>query len=114
MTESEGTPNDDREYYSSGASRDTALGKPRYDLIPPGPLRRIAEVYRRGAEKYGEHNWEQGMLTSRMMASLLRHIESYRLGDTTEDHLGHAAFNILGMMFFEGTDWDDKYNWPET
>jgi hypothetical protein len=114
MTESQQNDPGQREVYTSGGSRDTAVGKARYDLIPPGPLYRIAETYRRGAERYGEHNWELGMPTSRMMASLIRHIESYRRGDTSEDHLGHAAFNIIGLMFFEGTEWDDHHEWPST
>lgn len=112
MPEPDSAANEGFDVFASGAMRAPHEGKPRYDLIPPEPLRRIAEMYRRGGERYGEHNWELGMPTSRMLSSLMRHIESYRLGDTTEDHLAHAAFNIIGIMFFEGTEWDDRYEWP--
>lgn len=38
--------------YSSGMKRDTDENKPRYDLIPPELLKRLAELYARGAVKY--------------------------------------------------------------
>jgi len=100
-----------RQEFSSGARRDTQAGKPRYDLIPPGPLRRIAELYARGAVKYGETdgemNWVKGMPSSRVMGSLLRHVELYRDGDRTEDHPAAICWNALALMFFEGTEFDD-------
>lgn len=100
-----------RESFASGAVRDVQEGKPRYDLIPPVPLKRLADLYARGAEKYDDHNWAKGMNTSRILASLLRHIEAYRLGDKTEDHLAAAAWNAFAIMHFEGTEWDDFYDW---
>lgn len=101
----------DKEVFEGGAIRDTQDGKPRYDLIPPGPLRRVADLYARGAEKYDEHNWTRGMNTSRMMASLLRHVEQYRAGDRVEDHLAAIVFNAFGIMHFEGTEWEDNFDW---
>ena len=43
--------------FKSGMRRDSTEGKPRYDLIPLEPLKRLAELYARGAEKYGDRNW---------------------------------------------------------
>ena len=40
--------------YESGFRRDINKNKPRYDLIPPELLYRLAMVYTRGAEKYGD------------------------------------------------------------
>lgn len=96
-----------REDFASGARRDTQDGKPRYDLIPPRPLKRLAELMARGAEKYGDSNWTLGMPSSRFLASLMRHQEAYRLGDRTEDHLAAVAFNAFSIMYFEGSEWDD-------
>lgn len=96
-----------REEFESGARRDTQDGKPRYDLIAPAPLKRVAELMARGAVKYGDHNWMKGMPASRFLASLMRHVEAYRLGDRDEDHLAAAVFNALAIMHFEGTNWDD-------
>jgi len=102
-----------REEFDSGARRDTQDGKPRYDLIPPGPLKRLAELYARGAEKYDEHNWTKGMPISRYLASLMRHPEQYREGDTEEDHLAAVVWNAMAIMYFQGTDWDDLFDWTQ-
>lgn len=99
-----------REEFGSGAVRDTQNDKPRYDLIPPKGLKRVAELYARGAAKYDDHNWRKGMPSSRFMASLLRHVEQYRAGDRDEDHLAGAIFNALALIEFEGTEWDDLTN----
>ena len=96
-----------RQSFESGAVRDTQDGKPRYDLIPPKGLKRVAEVYARGSEKYSDHNWRKGMPSSRFMASLLRHVEAYRRGERDEDHIGQAIFNALALIEFEGSEWDD-------
>lgn len=101
----------EREEFAAGAVRDTQHGKPRYDLIPPGPLQRVAELYARGAEKYEPFNWVQGIPTSRFLASLMRHLEQYRQGDKVEDHLAAIVFNAFGIMHFEGSDWDDTFDW---
>lgn len=103
----------ERQEFSTGAVRDTQEGKPRYSLIPPAPLKRLAELYTRGAEKYDAYNWHKGQPTSRIFDSLLRHIEAYRLGDRSEDHLAAVSWNAFAMMEFEGTELDDLYNWNQ-
>lgn len=100
-----------REQFEKGSVRDTQDGKPRYNLIPPQPLKRLAELYARGAIKYDEHNWTKGQTSSRTMDSLMRHVESYRLGDRTEDHLAAIAWNAFNLMFFENSGWDDMHEW---
>jgi hypothetical protein len=113
MTEQNYTIRDsgERVAFQSGAVRDTQDGKPRYELLPPGPLRRVALHYANGAKKYADNNWAQGMPTSRFLASLMRHIEQYREGDTVEDHLAAVVFNAFGIMYFQGTEFDDLYPW---
>lgn len=100
-----------REEFSSGSLRDTQDGKPRYSLIPPEPLKRLADLYVRGADKYGEYNWTKGQPTSRILDSLMRHVEAYRSGETSEDHLAAIAWNAFAIMHFEGTEFDDKHDW---
>lgn len=99
------------ESWSSGAVRDSSEGKPRYDLIPPEPLRRLAMVYYEGAQHYGEHNWSKGMPTSRFLASAMRHLEAARAGDKSEDHWAKVLWNIVALMHFQDTEWDDLYDW---
>ncbi len=101
----------EKQVFETGAQRDDQGGKPRYDLIPPMPLRRLAELYSRGADKYDDHNWAKGMPTTRILASLLRHVEAYRAGDETEDHLAAVAWNAFAIMHFQGTEHDDFYDW---
>lgn len=101
----------ERREFSSGAVRDAARGKPRYSLIPPGPLRRLAQQYTKGADKYDDHNWAKGMPVSVLLDSAFRHLEDWRSGDRAEDHLAAVIFNVMGIMHFEGSEWDDFYEW---
>lgn len=101
----------DRQTFQSGAMREPEDGKLRYDLIPPEPLRRLALNMTKGAEKYGPHNWNKGMPTSRMLSAAMRHLEQARMGMTDEDHLAAVVFNIFGIMHFEGTEYDDRHKW---
>jgi hypothetical protein len=84
--------------FPSGMRRDTDKGKPRYDLIPLPMLRRLADLYARGAEKYGDSNWtlaDSPEEVARFKASAFRHFVSWLEGDTTEDHAVAAVFNIF-------------------
>ena len=83
--------------------RDTQSGKPRYDLIPTLALKRVAELYARGAEKYDENNWMKGQPFSRALASLERHLHQFKQGDTDEDHLAAVVFNTLALMHYQET-----------
>jgi len=103
-----------RENYTTGAVRDTQDDKPRYDLIPPTALRRLAMLYARGAEKYDEHNWTKGIPMSRCIASMMRHAFQLVVGDKDEDHAAAIIFNVMCIMHFEETgrsDLDDRFDW---
>lgn len=86
---------------STGALRERAPGKGRYDLITPIGLRRLALHYENGAKKYGERNWEKGMPIEWFLDSAIRHLYSYLAGDRSEDHLAAAAWNALGAIHME-------------
>ena len=90
-------------------------GKLRYDLIPVGPLRELAEVFTAGAEKYAPDNWRKGMSFSRMIGPLFRHLEKWRSGETRDaetgcHHLAQAAWNALCLIELEFThpELDDR------
>lgn len=91
----------ERKTFDSGALRECAPGKGRYDLISPIFLDRLAKVMEKGAKKYADHNWEKGMPLSRYMDSALRHLHQYQEGHRDEDHLGQAAFNIMALLHTE-------------
>jgi hypothetical protein len=87
--------------FNTGAHRDSQEGKSRPDLISPYAQYRAGELMARGAEKYGDRNWEKGMPVSRFIASLERHLLAYKMGDRTEDHLAAIRFNVDAVMHFE-------------
>lgn len=93
-----------REQYKSGMVRDLEKGKPRFDLIiPKGQkfdetiLYRWAMLMARGAEKYGDRNWEKANNEeelSRYLSSAIRHFMQWFNGETDEDHAVAVFFNI--------------------
>jgi 5'-deoxynucleotidase YfbR-like HD superfamily hydrolase len=90
--------------YDSGMRRDTNEGKPRYDLIPIKPLRRLAELYARGAVKYGDRNWQLANSQEeleRFKASGLRHMFQWLNGEDDEDHAIATVWNIFAVLFVE-------------
>lgn len=104
----------DHEQFDTGSVRDTNEGKPRYDLIPTLALKRVAELYARGATKYGDSNWQLGQPFSRMTESMERHLHAWKQGERTEDHLAALVFGALGIMHFESTgrtELDDTEKW---
>lgn len=66
---------DDMHVFKSGAKRSEL--KPRYDLIPPDALRRLAQRYTLGAEKYGEFNWQKGMPLGDTLNHIIDHLLVY-------------------------------------
>jgi len=92
----------EREHFESGAMREkNRVEKGRYDLISPHFIHRLAVVLAKGAEKYADRNWEKGMPLSEYMDSALRHLNQFLAGQRDEDHLGHAAFNIMALLHTE-------------
>lgn len=88
----------ERQDFDTGSRRDTRKGKGRFDLLPPFALKRLAQLYENGAEKYGDRNWELGQPLSRYMDSAIRHINCHMMGMVDEDHLIQAVWNLLGYV----------------
>lgn len=89
--------------FTTGAVRSTDADAVRYDLISQEGLRRLAETYAEGAKKYSAWNWRQGFPWSDVMNHALRHLSLWLDGDTSEDHLAHATWNLVTLMDFERT-----------
>ena len=89
-----------RQQFDTGAQRDSE-DKSRPDLVSAHALWRVGVHLKKGAEKYGERNWEKGMPKERFYASAYRHMLQYQQGDKTEDHLAAVIFNIQAIMHFE-------------
>jgi hypothetical protein len=89
------------EKYVTGAVREATTGRGRFDLIPPYPIKRLACHYEAGAKKYLDRNWEKGIKLARFIDSTERHINSFKDGDRTEDHLAAALWNLCGYLHTE-------------
>lgn len=100
----------DHQLYVTGAQRGTQAGKPRYDLIPATALTRLANLYARGADLYGDWNWAQGIPTSRVIASMFRHFMQYIMGERDEDHLAALAWGAFALMHYEEMDRHDVFD----
>ena len=87
--------------FASGAVTDKKTGKGRCDLLPACVLLRLAKHYERGAERYGEYNWQQGIPCHSFVDSAMRHLLKYMDGQTDEDHLIAAIWNLCGLAWTE-------------
>jgi hypothetical protein len=90
--------------FNSGMHRDTQEGKARYDLCYEPLLTEWAELMARGAEKYGENNWQLANSKeelNRFKASAWRHFVQYMRGDRDEAHHAAVLFNIGAIMMLE-------------
>lgn len=87
----------------------------RFDLLPAGPLRQVAEHYGKGAEKYAARNWERGYEWSKSYAALMRHAWQFWAGEdidaeTGSHHMAAVVFHALALLQFADThpDFDDR------
>ena len=90
-----------KEGYATGATRGTAVGRGRYDLISSRFLRRLAIHLEKGAEHYAPRNWEKGLPLCRSFGSMIRHAYQWLSGARDEDHLAAVACNIMFLIHTE-------------
>jgi hypothetical protein len=110
----DGLLNEVNRQFDTGAQRDTADGKLRMSLIPQEELKRVAQRYLDGAEKYGECNWMKGMPLSVYYDCAQRHLEAWWNGKSGEDHAAAVVWNLLCAMWTESnaTKLDDRHKFP--
>lgn len=94
--------------FKSGMMRDTNSNKARFDLVIPNNqsytdtlLHRWSALLSRGAEKYGERNWEKANSRkelNRFRESAFRHMVQWFIESTddNEDHAAGIIFNVNG------------------
>lgn len=81
-------------------------GKPRFSLIPADALLNVAEIFTKGAEKYGDNNWKL-LEAKRILDGVERHINAHKRGyrvnadDWADLHLAHAAVGLLMVLQLE-------------
>ena len=101
MTMTQVDDSGDRREFDSGAVRDMAYGKGRFDLVPWEVIWRLAKHYEAGCTKYGERNWEKGIPSKSFIDSAFRHLVKYCIGMRDEDHLIAAIWNLCGVAYNE-------------
>lgn len=102
----------ERQEFNGGGVRDKQNGKPRFDLLMPERvpfdqqyLTRVAALMERGAEHYGDRNWEQMQdeeALARFRSSAFRHFMQWMTGETDEDHAAAIFFNVQGAEYVKG------------
>ena len=88
----------ERTEFSTGDVRDMKDGKGRFDLLPWYGIMEVSKHCEEGAKKYGEHNVDRGIPLHSLMDSASRHLAKFIAGETDEDHLRAAAWNILWAL----------------
>lgn len=85
-----------------GAGKRYNEGKTRHDLVPTFAQEQYAKVLTMGAEKYGDHNWQKGMAWTKVLASMIRHLEAIKRGEDIDPESGlyHSAHIMCNAAFF--------------
>jgi hypothetical protein len=93
----------ERQQFDSGMVRDSQRSKTRYDLVYLPMLKRWADLMGRGADKYGERNWEKAEgeeELNRFKESAFRHfIQWFMEENLDEDHAAAILFNVSGAEY---------------
>ena len=105
-----------RTEFETGAVRDMKRGVGRMDLLPWYGIMEVSKHCEEGAEKYGEHNVDKGIPLHSLCDSAARHLAKFIAGETDEDHLRAAAWNLLWALNQRTThpELDDLYSHKET
>lgn len=84
-----------RRGFGTGAVRDAATQKGRFDLLPFDALQQIAIVFEEGGRKYRDRNWELGIPVGVYIDSAMRHLAKAASGMIDEPHLPMAGWNVM-------------------
>ena len=66
-------------------------------MIPWHATSEVAKTFAEGAERYGETAWHSQSVTF-LLNHAISHLSDYLKGDRSEEHLNHAACNLLMAM----------------
>lgn len=74
----------------------------RFDLIPPGSERRIAQIFERDAALYGKRDYESGTISLSELLNIARDaLNRLHARDVSEDHAARACWAMLAYMDVE-------------
>ena len=91
---------DDKRVFSTGATKNIATGKGRFDLIPTEALIALAKRFEFGVlNGHEENGYRKGIPNNVLFDSALRHLVQAESGCDDEDHLAAAMWNIAVLIF---------------
>lgn len=90
--------------FKSGAKRDNNESKPFIHNLKGYTRLRFGYHMTKGANSYGDGNWEKGIPTDVYLESMDRHLALYMEGDRSEDHVSAILFGVNGIMQNEKKD----------
>lgn len=84
--------------------------KPQWSLVDFSALSPLVRVLMYGAKKYttdtrsGKHQWRDGLKTTEICESLMRHLVAYMEGEdddqeSKESHIGHIMANAMFLSY---------------
>ena len=85
--------------FATGAIRNDATGKGRYDLIPSCVLEALAKRLELGALEHGEFNFMLGIPNTSLYDSAMRHLCQAKAGMDDEDHLAALITNVAFLIY---------------
>jgi len=94
---------EDTRVFDTGAKRSSDVDHLAYDKVSPIGLRRLAVRYAHGMVTYGPWNYLLGIPASNIISHMIAHVEKYRAGDRTDDHLAAIAWGAFTLMHYEET-----------
>lgn len=71
-----------------------------YSQLSHVALRLMAETQHAGNVKYGVGNWQKGLPVSQLLSHAIAHTLAIQNGDVSENHLGHALWNLEKAAHF--------------
>lgn len=92
------------------AIRSNCVGNLDFSSIPMVGLIGVARTASEGASKYGRFNYAKGMLVHECLDHAFAHMAMFLLGDRSEPHLEHAAWNLLAAS--QSNTLDPELNAP--
>lgn len=95
----------DKATFPSGAERGTETIQGWY-MLSQIALRRYCEAMQEGSAKYKPFNYLKGIPITNLLDHMQTHISQFLQGDSSEDHLGHAFWNLASIIQFSETRLD--------
>ena len=100
MTDARKALSPDAPTYTNEHGGKQSITASRLDLFPPFAWFHVGAILDKGAVKYGEWNWLKTTVAENVNHAM-NHLAALLMGDTRDDHLGHAACRLMMALDLE-------------